>query len=95
MSSLTTFLIILGVLAVAALSVTFGLRRSTREPTAATRPDLEPPSAPNVVETPVVDTPVVDAPVVKARLRDRLGRTRSSFSGYLKGIAGRAIDAAT
>ena len=110
MSSLTTFLIILGVLAVVALSVTFGLRRSTREPTAATRPDLEPTSAPNgvetpvvdtpvvdtpVVDTPVVDTPVVDAPVVKARLRDRLGRTRSSFSGYLKGIAGRAIDAAT
>jgi fused signal recognition particle receptor len=109
MSSLTTFLIVLGVLAIAALSVTFGFRRSTREPKAPKSPKAPPVAATEtddggavaVLESPVSPSPVVDVdpaavePIVKARLRDRLGRTRSSFSGYLKGIAGRSIDSST
>ena len=135
MSSLATFLIILGVLAIAALSVTFGYRRSTREPkapkreqataqgadaapiattadttldaaldatvdataetTAAAREADVDQGVANEAATDVVAEVVAPSPIVKARLRDRLGRTRSSFSGYLKGIAGRTIDAAT
>jgi fused signal recognition particle receptor len=31
-------------------------------------------------------------PIVRARLRDRLGKTRGALSGYLRGLAGRGID---
>ncbi len=124
MSSLSTFLIVLGVLAIAALSVTFGFRRSIRLPkqepgSGADTQALhrEPESGADVTEatTPVgvgdpaaldlsrgvqefaPETVEVVEPdqIVPARLRDRLGRTRSSFAGYLRGIAGRSIDAAT
>ncbi len=133
---MTTFLIVLGVLAVAALAVTFGFRRSTKVKApkgsggggattvveSATAPTIDdalagetdsqrspPTTVSETVEitTAVADPDVVEldaeleasqieiAPLEKARLRDRLGRTRSAFSGYLRGVAGRALDAST
>ena len=148
---MTVTLIILGVLAIAALAVTFGFRHSIRqerlttdsepesEPSSGTEgresasapegrdkhrdvvdrsasaavivgakpldddllaeldsefvdtPDSEPERAPDVAPESAPDV----EPVVKARLRDRLGKTRATLSSYLKGIAGRGIDATT
>src|SRR5689334_9206310 len=53
--------------------------------------------APVVEEAPVVEAPPepVAEPIVKARLRDRLGRTRSALAGYVRGIAGRRIEQST
>jgi fused signal recognition particle receptor len=51
-----------------------------------------------VEEAPVEEAPVEEAPVeeiVKPRLRDRLGRTRSALSGYLRSVRGHKIDDAT
>ena len=50
----------------------------------------------DVVEAPVADESEVSAePIVKPRLRERLGRTRATLAGYVKGIAGRGIDQST
>jgi fused signal recognition particle receptor len=66
-----------------------------------------PPQAPTVAEAAVVAAPEVAAPEVvepevlepevieRPRLRDRLGRTRSAISGYLRGARGHAADAET
>lgn len=119
-------LIILGVLAVAALAVTFGYRRSLRRgidlgddveespvveaPASAPSVDLSgaaahaPPAtlddeslpAPADAEPePELEPEPEPEPIVKARLRDRLGKTRATLSGYVKGIAGRGIDSST
>ncbi|HEX5613867.1 MAG TPA: signal recognition particle-docking protein FtsY [Acidimicrobiia bacterium] len=37
---------------------------------------------------PVVEEPLVE---VRPRLRDRLGKTRAAFSGYVRGVRGRAV----
>jgi fused signal recognition particle receptor len=72
-------------------------------------PEVEaPPAEPTVVEPAVVvEAEVVVAPEVpepeavtpevveKPRLRDRLGRTRSALSGYLRGARGHGADAET
>jgi fused signal recognition particle receptor len=66
-------------------------------------PPAAPPAAPTTVEAPpepaVVEAPpapeVVPEVVEKPRLRDRLGRTRSALSGYLRGVRGRGVDAET
>jgi fused signal recognition particle receptor len=67
-------------------------------------PEVEAPEAeaPPVVEAPpeaeveIDEVEVEEAPPVevieKARLRDRLGRTRSALAGYLRGARGRKID---
>ena len=123
-------LIILGVLAVAALAVTFGYRRALRRgidlgdeveeaplveaPTSTQQVDLSGASAhapphrlddeaarsaaevePQPDPEPEPEPDRQPEPVVKARLRDRLGKTRATLSGYVKGIAGRGIDAST
>jgi fused signal recognition particle receptor len=71
---------------------------------------LEPPVEAVAVEVPPAETvppvaeappaePVVEEPVleeiVKPRLRDRLGRTRTALSGYLRSVRGHKIDDAT
>jgi fused signal recognition particle receptor len=61
-------------------------------PVEAPAPVVEAPPEPEV-EIDVVE--VEEAPVEvieKARLRDRLGRTRSALAGYLRGARGRKID---
>mgnify|MGYP003347799559 CR=1 FL=1 len=53
-----------------------------------------PPEVP-VAELPVEvepESPVIEAPAERPRLRDRLGRTRSAFSGAFGRIRGRAVD---
>ncbi|MGQ0823526.1 MAG: signal recognition particle-docking protein FtsY [Actinomycetota bacterium] len=56
----------------------------------------EPAISPSVVVPPEVDASVVEPEIVeKARLRDRLGRTRSALSGYLRSMRGRAVDDTT
>jgi fused signal recognition particle receptor len=60
-------------------------------PVEAPAPEVEAPPAPEVeveVEAPVAEPEVIE----KARLRDRLGRTRSALAGYLRGARGRKID---
>ncbi len=51
---------------------------------APVEPEPEPVPEPEVVAT--------AEPVAKARLRDRLGKTRAAFAGYVRGVAGRGID---
>jgi fused signal recognition particle receptor len=48
----------------------------------------EPAPEPVVAEPEVVEPEVIEKP----RLRDRLGRTRSAFAGYLRGVRGRKVD---
>ncbi len=63
-----------------------------------TIPEVEAPEAeapaPVVEAPPEVEVEAPPAPEVieKARLRDRLGRTRSALAGYLRGARGRKID---
>jgi fused signal recognition particle receptor len=52
---------------------------------------LEPPVDELVVEE-ELDVAVAPEPIVKPRLRDRLGRTRSALSGYLRSMRGNKID---
>jgi fused signal recognition particle receptor len=60
---------------------------------------VEAPPAPVEVEVEVEAPPepgVVEPEVIEpARLRDRLGRTRTALAGYLRGVRGRKIDADT
>jgi fused signal recognition particle receptor len=54
----------------------------------------EPAPEPVVAEPEVAEAEVVEPEVIeKPRLRDRLGRTRSAFAGYLRGVRGRKVDA--
>jgi fused signal recognition particle receptor len=55
-------------------------------------PELEIP--PEIEIEPEVEAPVVEE-LVKPRLRDRLGRTRSALSGYLKSVRGHKVDDST
>jgi fused signal recognition particle receptor len=61
---------------------------ATGEPVAPPAPEVEP-------EPEAVDETVEAEPIVKARLRDRLGRTRAALAGYVRGIAGRTVDQTT
>jgi fused signal recognition particle receptor len=63
----------------------------TAAPSATTAPEVEAPPEPGVVEAPEAAPEVLEKP----RLRDRLGRTRSALSGYLRGVRGRCVDADT
>jgi fused signal recognition particle receptor len=65
----------------------------TPEEVAELEAALEAPPAPEpqLVEPKVAEPEVVE----KARLRDRLGRTRSALAGYLRGVRGRQVDAQT
>jgi fused signal recognition particle receptor len=56
--------------------------------------DVVPPDVDEIVLDDVVveETEVAPEPIVKARLRDRLGRTRSALSGYLRSVRGHKID---
>jgi fused signal recognition particle receptor len=63
----------------------------TAAPSATTAPEVEAPPEPGVVEAPEAAPEVLEKP----RLRDRLGRTRSALSGYLRGVRGRGVDADT
>ncbi len=71
-----------------------------------TAPGVEPGAAVEAGDlAPLAEAPVESAPEapplappevpVKARLRDRLGRTRAAFAGYVRGIAGRKVDQST
>jgi len=91
------FLLVVVVLAVAAL-VVLGYRVAGR----SRRAGLEPPLA--TTGRPITPAPAPESPEMapetmvppeKARLRERLGRTRSALAGYVRGIAGRSIDDAT
>ena len=55
-------------------------------------PELE---IPPEIEITVEPEPAVVEEIVKPRLRDRLGRTRSALSGYLKSVRGHKIDDST
>lgn len=83
-------------------------RRSVEPPRATTSPpprrdgrgtaviEPEAPRAPPVLDTTPLEVPdatIVPEPIVRARLRDRLGKTRGAFSGYFRGLAGRGVDA--
>jgi fused signal recognition particle receptor len=107
----TVILIAAAILAVAGITIAFvGLRtRPRREelpgeprdvliaPPAEAEAPPEAPPAPVEVEAPeVVEPEVVEPEVIEpARLRDRLGRTRTALAGYLRGVRGRKIDADT
>ncbi len=92
---------VLAVVITAAAVVTTRRRRGPELEPPATRTDtLAPPRAdtdtivvpdtvpPDLVETPApVEPPVPEAP---PRLRDRLGKARSAFAGYVGGILGRS-----
>src|SRR4051812_16601979 len=58
----------------------------------ATGEPVAPPAAP---PDETIDETVAAEPIVKARLRDRLGRTRAALAGYVRGIAGRTVDQTT
>ncbi|MDQ1519225.1 MAG: fused signal recognition particle receptor, partial [Actinomycetota bacterium] len=70
-------------------------------PAEAEAPPEAPPApveveAPEVVEPEVIEPEVIEPEVIEpARLRDRLGRTRTALAGYLRGVRGRKIDADT
>lgn len=64
-------------------------------PTAViTEPATGEPVAPPALPDPEIEA-VEAEPIVKARLRDRLGRTRAALAGYVRGIAGRSVDQST
>jgi fused signal recognition particle receptor len=99
----TVLLIAAAILAVAGITIAFvGLRARPRreELPGEPRDVLIAPPAPVEVEAPpepeVVEPEVVEPEVVEpARLRDRLGRTRTALAGYLRGVRGRKVDADT
>ncbi len=64
------------------------------EPVAQPEPQPEPEPEPEVAPEPEPEPEVVE-PITRARLRDRLGRTRSALAGYVRGISGRGVDQAT
>jgi fused signal recognition particle receptor len=66
---------------------------ATHEPIAPPAPP-SPLDLPEVAETEAEVAPAPE-PIVKARLRDRLGRTRAALAGYVRGIAGRSVDQST
>ncbi len=92
-------ILILAVLVAVVAGGRVAYRRSRRRGGAEVEPPRAPPEVP-VSEVPVAEAalpevPVVEAPPERPRLRDRLGRTRIAFSGYVRGISGRAVDEAT
>lgn len=89
-------LLLILVLLVAATLVTVGYRLALRRRRAGVEPPRTPPSEPPGPPTPPSESPpVIAAPPEKPRLRERLGRTRSALSGYVRGIAGRKVDGET
>jgi len=87
--------IIVAVAILVLVGIVIGLRVARRpkevlpgEPPVAPPKRVEPPAPPAAV---VVEPEVVEKP----RLRDRLGKTRSALSGYLKGVRGHTVDADT
>jgi fused signal recognition particle receptor len=68
---------------------------ATHEPVAPPAP-IEPLEHPDVAEAQVeAEVEAAPEPIVKARLRDRLGRTRAALAGYVRGIANRTVDQST
>jgi fused signal recognition particle receptor len=108
MSGLVIVLVLVGIFLLAGALIALGLglsrRGGTAAPPAPTAPPAPrppapptPPPAPEVeVEAPPAEPvapPEPVAPREKVRLRDRLGKTRAAFAGYLGSLTGRgAID---
>jgi fused signal recognition particle receptor len=65
------------------------------EPDLAVAPELVPETEPEPAPEPVAEEAPVAEVLEKPRLRDRLGRTRTAFSGVFTGLRGRKIDDAT
>ena len=91
-------IVLLALAVLAGIVVAF---RASRRGRALEHPEVrgEPiaPPAPTVVVEPPITEPEVVAPpepevIEKARLRDRLGKTRSALSGYLRSVRGHKID---
>jgi fused signal recognition particle receptor len=100
-----TALIIIAVVVVAVAGIVIGFVATRRAPRELPGVLGEPaaPAAPQdvavlpdvVVEAPPVEVeapPVVEEVVERPRLRDRLGRTRSALSGYLRSMRGHTVD---
>lgn len=98
--------VIVAIVLLVAVAIAFGLRIA-RRPKEGVPGEPAPPPPPVAVEeappraevvapevAPEVAPPEVVVPEVpeKPRLRDRLGRTRSALSGYLKGVRGHTVD---
>jgi fused signal recognition particle receptor len=107
MSGLVIVLVIVGIFVLAGALIALGLglsrRGGTAAPPAPTAPPAPRPPAPTApapppeVEVEAPPAPVAPpepvAPREKVRLRDRLGKTRAAFAGYLGSLTGRgAID---
>jgi len=97
-------IVVIAVLLVGGGTALLVARRRDRTPVAG-EPRGTPAAAAPTRSTPTVETPTVEelealletpAPVVeKPRLRDRLGRTRSAFTGAFGRMRGRKVDAET
>ena len=109
MSSVAIVLVLVGIFVLAGVLIALGLGLSRRSggttaappapprPTPAPPPTAHTPTPPVEVDEPPVETVAPPEPVAppreRVRLRDRLGKTRAAFKGYLGSVTGRgAID---
>ena len=103
---IAVLIVVVAVFVVIAAVVGFFLLRRSPQAPAKSKVEGEPPAS-TATATPPVETPTVEqleemfeapaAPEVleRPRLRDRLGRTRSAFTGAFGRIRGRTVDAET
>src|SRR5688572_16982471 len=101
MSGPVIVLVFVGIFLLAAALIALGLGLSRRSGGTAAPPAPRPPAAPTPPPAVDVEAPPADpvappepvAPREKVRLRDRLGKTRAVFTGYVGSLTGRgAID---